>query len=154
MVFVNLRESDLKPFFQYPVNNFLDFFLNLNLQTKCYTTKIKVADEFTTFSYDENGLLTCTKGLSGYEIKRELDECFRVKSLSDRKGPLVSFAFDAEGRIKEEIFLNGKMTYDYNLEGNLSKITDKLGASTEFFYDKKGSLIQTVDAEGNVFSFR
>jgi uncharacterized protein RhaS with RHS repeats len=46
------------------------------------------------------------------------------------------------------------MTYDYNLEGNLSKITDKLGASTEFFYDKKGSLIQTVDAEGSVFSIR
>ena len=116
--------------------------------------RVTIGDEVSLFSYDENGLLLGEIDSSGYETIREYGEQFRVKSVSDRKGPLISFVFDDEGRVKEEITPSGKTSYKYGVRGEVTQEVDKLGNFTEFTYNTRGLLVQTVDAEGSIFSLR
>ena len=109
--------------------------------------KMSVLDEMTQFCYDENGLLIGVTLPSGYMVKREFDEQFRVKSVSDKKGLLYSFIYNEQGQLVEDISWLGSMQYQYS-DGKIMKITDRLRNSTEFVYNRD-HLVQTIDAEGN-----
>ncbi|NNM44140.1 MAG: hypothetical protein HKM07_07330 [Chlamydiae bacterium] len=115
---------------------------------------IQKGTETTYFSYDENGVLIEVIFPSGYRIKRELDENFQVRSITDTNELPQEFEYDENGRTSAVIELTGRTEYLYNETGKVSKITDRCGNTTEYGYDEQGTLLYVKDADGNTIEYR
>lgn len=78
-------------------------------------------------------------------------------SRTDAMGRKTSYTYDGMGNVLTRTLLSGSpdavtMTMSYTADFNrLSSITDFLGRQTTMRYDAHGNLIETQDANGNVF---
>lgn len=57
--------------------------------------------------------------------------------------------FDDKFNIVKQEDSDGVTNFGYDLQGNMSSITDPKGNSTAYFYDPNGMLAKAVDADGN-----
>jgi hypothetical protein len=89
---------------------------------------------------------------SGYQLMRELDDLFRLKTVSDNAGCLEEYEYEGD-HISAVITPAGKMQYEFE-EGKLSVIIDCNQNQTLFEYDENGNLAFILDAEGFKHLFR
>lgn len=138
---------------------------------------IKKGSEETVYTYDKAGNLINISLPGGGEYTYTYDPAHRLTDITDKDGNRIHFTLDKAGnRIKEEIKnRNGKAVqvrsrefnklsrlvkeigavnnqatlYEYDDNGNLTKITDPLKRTVANQYDALNRLITSTDPEGN-----
>ncbi|HEY9621936.1 MAG TPA: putative Ig domain-containing protein [Crinalium sp.] len=113
---------------------------------------VDAAQNATSFDYDENGYLTRMVDALGhattYTYNGRGDRLSETKTVTAPAGTqtLVSqWTYDNEGRVKTmtDPELN-TTTYEYDANGKQTAIIDALGRRTEYRYDERGLLVETI----------
>jgi RHS repeat-associated protein len=109
----------------------------------------------TSFVYDVNGLLTSVTSPNGVALTYGYDGAHRLTSITDAAGNKTVFALDGLGnRTQTQIqtasaqvlMANSATSYQYDNNGNLTKLTDPRNAVTQNAFDGLNRLKQTTDA--------
>ena len=102
------------------------------------------AGRYTTLVSDPTGI-TLTGRFGFVETYFPLDDATApgaLRSLSDRNGNTLRFAYDAQGRLQVVTDTLGRaITYGYNTDGRVSTVTDFSGRQVKLTYDAHGDLI-------------
>lgn len=131
----------------------------------------------TTFNYDENGLLTSVTSPANVTLTYGYDDAHRLTSIQDSHGNKMLFAldglgnrlqvqiesgtaqvlmdnsatFDSLGRLLTSIgAANLTTSYEYDNNGNLTKLTDPRNAVIQTAFDGLNRVEQTTDALNGV----
>jgi RHS repeat-associated protein len=131
----------------------------------------------TTFGYDVNGLLTSLQAANGVTLTYGYDDAHRLTNIRDSAGNAMAFAldglgnhvqtqvqngsaqvlmahsatFDTLGRLLTSIGAANQTTaYQYDNNGNLTKLIDPRSAVTQTAFDGLNRVIQTTDALNGV----
>ena len=92
------------------------------------------------FEYDEASHVIKAYDQEGSAIDKTLDLDGKPRTVTDPNGNTVSYEYygsERDGRLKKQTDAMGRATtYDYDLNGNVTAITDNLGRSTLTFYDE------------------
>jgi RHS repeat-associated protein len=131
----------------------------------------------TTFIYDENGLLTSVTSPTNVTLTYGYDDAHRLTSIQDSHGNKMLFAldglgnrlqaqietgtaqvlmnnsatFDSLGRLLTSIGATNQTTlYEYDNNGNLTKLTDPRNAVIQTAFDGLNRVEQTTDALNGV----
>jgi YD repeat-containing protein len=92
------------------------------------------------FEYDEASHVIKAFDQEGSAINKTLDLDGKPRTVTDPNGNTVSYEYygsERDGRLKKQIDAIGRATtYDYDLNGNVTAITDNLGRSTLTYYDE------------------
>ena len=98
------------------------------------------------FKYDANNNLVEMINENGIATRTDYDELDRpVKVVDNYVGGLASLTVGDDANITT--------TYEYDLHGNLTKITNPRGFTTQFEYDAAHRQTKVIDAENNTTSF-
>jgi len=114
-------------------------------------TSVKDAKDITTYyEYDYAGNLIRTTDGNQKVTEYEYNSMNLLKSITDPLGQSITYKYDKEGRIAEEIDRNGNtLSYSYNLDDNLTEKSNLDTSETDrFLYNKDGSLLATINANG------
>ncbi|MBU1482173.1 MAG: hypothetical protein KKH12_10940 [Gammaproteobacteria bacterium] len=136
--------------------------------------------EITTYTYDNVGQLKTVTIPSGAVYTYTYDDAHRLTDIADNTGNRIHYTLDAMGnRTKEEIFdstntlvqthsrtfdalnrlwkdigaVNQTTVYEYDANGNLTKITDPLNHQTVNAYDALNRLSQSTDAASGITQY-
>ena len=115
----------------------------------------------TTYSYDELDRATSVEDPLGNEVAYAYDDfafsetapyVTRTDSVTDRDSRLTEYDYDVFGRLEtmtvDPASLAIETAYDYDENGNVTKLTDGEGNETDFVYDHRDRLTTTRYAEG------
>ncbi|MCM8792559.1 MAG: DUF6531 domain-containing protein, partial [Candidatus Omnitrophica bacterium] len=141
------------------INKIVDFYGNteeFTWDSNLNRTQVKDKNSnITKMTYDTKGnLLTITDPQGNittftYESKYNL-----VTSIKDALNQVTNFTYDSNGNLKTLTdALGGRTEFFYDSSGQLIKITNPRGFSTQFNYNSYGDLQTTTDALGNITSF-
>ena len=128
--------------------------------------------ETTRYAYDAAGQLVATQAPDGTRLSYSYDEAHRLTGIADASGNRISFALDAAGNVLQEDVHDaqgralrsrtnrydalGRLEhskagaqdfgthYEYDREGNLTRLTDQLGRLTTRDYDGFNRLVREV----------
>jgi RHS repeat-associated protein len=117
------------------------------------TSMIDLRGNTTTYAYDTNGLLL-EKDI-GDSIYTYTYENGLLKTATDPKSGVTTYAYDGAGYLKTMTDSNGKVwsnTYDAN--GYLLSKTDPLGNKTSFTYNSRGNILTQTDANRNTTTYQ
>ncbi len=73
----------------------------------------------------------------------------RLQKLEDEEGLIFERIYDENSRLVEEKDAQASIRYEYDSNGNLTKITDKLGRVTSYTYDDQGNLLTQTTPRQN-----
>lgn len=103
----------------------------------------------TTYTYDNNGFLATKK----VGEKRVLESTYTdgfLMTQKDARGITTTYTYNKIGLPAAMIKgPQNQMTYEYDLSGNLLKVTDSYGKSTSYTYDANYNRTAEIDANGN-----
>lgn len=126
-----------------------------------------------TYGYNAKGNLTTFTDPAGNTIQYAYDDKNRMTSITDPRGTtFLTNVYDEKNRVTTQTFNgatsqfcyydgytqmeipgSGWSTYYYNESGNLTKVVDPLGNTTERTWDSNRRLTSFKDAKGNVTTF-
>ncbi|MEU1107220.1 DUF6531 domain-containing protein [Streptomyces tibetensis] len=114
----------------------------------------------TSLGYDDKGNLTSRTSPSGAKTTYTYDAAGRVLTSTDPRGNAAdadpagyttTYAYDAAGRLAKSTDPAGKATsYDYDANGNQTKVTDAVGGVTTYGYDKFNRVTSVTAPDGSV----
>jgi RHS repeat-associated protein len=134
----------------------------------------------TSFVYDVNGLLTSLTSPTNVTLTYGYDAAHRLTSMTDSLGNSMVFALDALGNHTQtqiqtgsaQVLMNNSATFDslgrllssigasnqttsyqYDANGNLTRLTDPRNAATQTAFDALNRVKQTTDALNGVTAF-
>lgn len=102
------------------------------------------------YGYDSLGRLTEIRNAGGTPLVYEYDSAHRIIAWIDRLGYRYEYAYDNEGRIARVGGEDGAVSADfaYDRAARTTRVTDGLGAVTEYRYDEHNHLTGIVDGLG------
>jgi RHS repeat-associated protein len=83
--------------------------------------------------------------------KRDHNADGNVIAVIDAAARTTTYSYDADGRLTEESYSDGKtpnVKYEYNASGQRTKMVDGTG-TTSYAYDQLGRMIESVDGHGS-----
>ncbi|AXQ28041.1 LysM peptidoglycan-binding domain-containing protein [Solimonas sp. K1W22B-7] len=115
-------------------------------------------DQVDSYVFDKAGRLTKATDANTFYTQNGYDSVGRLTSSIDRNGIRTTYAYDAAGRLKTQTvdqgagtnpittqpYLNLLTSYEYDVAGNQTKVTDPRGVVTEKIYDAIGRLTTLV----------
>jgi len=123
----------------------------------------------TSYNYDSHGqrTSTCTGGSQTHPCDNTTsytyDDLGHLLESVDARGRVTHNEYDAAGQLLRSInnydpdrpqnaenLYNIVTTYEYDVRGNQTTVTDTYGHTTHYQYDDADHLIKTIDAAGNV----
>ncbi|MDD5090156.1 MAG: hypothetical protein PHQ23_04490 [Candidatus Wallbacteria bacterium] len=107
----------------------------------------------TSFTYDyHHRLLDITREYGAKEIM-QYDGMGNLVKYTDPNNHTIANTYSPSGLLKTTVNGNGTVSFDYDLAGQLLKVTDELGRSTQYQYNKKREMEKRIDAAGNAWQF-
>ncbi|MDP2236015.1 MAG: SpvB/TcaC N-terminal domain-containing protein [Bacteroidales bacterium] len=101
------------------------------------------------FDYIDNTIIT-TNNLTGSITTKTYDPSFKLISVSEDVGNLITYDYNAEGQIKKVQMNNTSFNYTYDENGNLSSYSDQSSSgNSSILYNSIGQLLTATDANGN-----
>ncbi len=100
-----------------------------------------------TFSYDQRGNLLELTDPTGAKTKFAYDSNGRVLSTTDALGAVTINTYDAQGRLIGKEDAAGTTKIEFNAAGEKVADIDALGHRTEYRYNKRGLLLETILAD-------
>jgi len=108
----------------------------------------------THFDYDSEHHLILTEDAEGNQTSSTYYANGLKETITDGRGTVTKLAYDLYGNPKTENIGNyPPVTHSYNSIGWLNNLTDQVGATTGFVYDKRGLLISKTDPLGETTTF-
>lgn len=117
---------------------------------------IDPAGYITHYYYNAAGDLTSVEDPEGNTTRYTYDDRHRLITIDDPLGrKLIKNIYDEEtGRLIGQEDNEGNYTsFDHNLEGRESIVTDRLKRTTVYYYDDRGNIESVVDANQGVTSY-
>jgi RHS repeat-associated protein len=119
------------------------------------TEVIDANSKTSTFSYDDYGNLTELVDPTGAKTTFTYDRNGRVSSVTDALGAITNYVYDAQGRLIEKADPEGSscgcargiVKTEYNAAGEKIAEIDAIGNRTEYRYNDRGLLIETIFAD-------
>jgi YD repeat-containing protein len=117
----------------------------------------------TTYHYDKNGNLTETIDALGhkttyvYDVMNHLKEVHQIRTdlqdgIQDEE-QITTYTYDKRGLVKTEVKGDTTTSYDYDANGNRTKIIDAEGNLTVYAYDAR-NLVETINyQDGKTVTF-
>ena len=106
-----------------------------------------------TFAYNLHDKVTSMQdsiGTTAYTY----DEVYRLKSVTNPYGQVVSYEYDAAGNITKIIYPGNKnVTYAYDQLNRIKTVTNWLSQTTTYNYDDAGRLTSVTNFNGTVTSY-
>ncbi|MFB9925567.1 RHS repeat-associated core domain-containing protein [Amycolatopsis halotolerans] len=104
------------------------------------------------FRYDRRGRLSGIVNSTGAPYQYDYDDEDRIVAWTDRTGYRYAYEYGADGRVVRGAGLDGYLdaTFDYDLPGRVTTITDSLGQRTRYHYDEHNHITAVVDQNGEV----
>ena len=119
--------------------------------------------EQTSYTYDENGQPTAVTAPTGSTLKTEYDEVGNPTSRVTGTGGRTTWTYDDDGRVAAAVEARGNVDgadpadyttrYAYDPAGNLTTVTDALGATSTFGYDAVNRVVRSTDKDANATSY-
>ena len=117
----------------------------------------------TVFSYTAQGWRSAVTTPSGRTTVTTYNDDGQVVSVTDPRGSTTTFAYDSASRLKtvtagvaavdDQPAVNQTLTYDYDVNGRVTRVTDPRGEVSTRSYDAFGRLIEERDPLGNSISY-
>ncbi|WP_436787585.1 DUF6531 domain-containing protein [Yinghuangia sp. YIM S10712] len=103
------------------------------------------------FAYDEPGNVTEVVNSSGRPLVFTYDDGDRITSWTDRNGNWYQYTYDEVGRCVHGVGTDGVMdnTFEYDVDAQVTRMTDALGAVRTFAWDRLGRVVAETDPLGN-----
>ena len=101
------------------------------------------------------GEITEVTNALGRKTTKEYDPAGNLTSVTDPEGRTTSYSYDAANRLTEIRYSDGKtptVKYEYDADGNRTKMTDGTGTST-YSYNQLDQLTETTDGHGDTTSY-
>jgi len=106
--------------------------------------------DLTTYTYDAQGNLTqVTNALSQATQITTYDTSGRPLTLLDPNNIQTTLAYDARGRLLSRSTGGELISFDYDLDGNITKVTQPDGSFLSYTYDAANRLTKITDQLGN-----
>jgi RHS repeat-associated protein len=111
-----------------------------------------------TTKYTRNVLEQVTEVIDplGRKTTKEYDKAGNLTKVTDPLARISTRVYDAANHLKEIIYTSGhteaKVQYEYDADGNRTKMVDSTGTST-YAYDQLDRLTETKDGHGNVVKY-
>ncbi|WP_136485613.1 AHH domain-containing protein [Vibrio sp. H11] len=127
------------------------------------------------YEYNEHGLRTLSRGPDGLAVHYDYDDIGRLIGLRPEMGEAVTFTYDALGRLSartiggqtrrwryedtkrmpaQVVYEDGThASFQYDIEGNLTKVTDAMGNASAFSYGAFDKLLTATDPMGAVTQY-
>ncbi|OXM62695.1 RHS repeat-associated core domain-containing protein [Amycolatopsis vastitatis] len=104
------------------------------------------------FRYDRRGRLSGIVNSTGAPYQYDYDGADRIVAWTDRTGYRYEYEYGPDGRVVRGAGLDGYLdaTFDYDLTGRVTVVTDSLGGRTEYHYDEHNHITAVVDPNGGV----
>lgn len=130
----------------------------------------------TEYVYNKNGMLATVKNANGTRVDYDYDELDRIIKKAYDESTVVLYTYDADGnrismddvagvtgyeydkngRITAVKLSNGKskITYDYDIYGNITKLTYPDGTTVKYKYDELDRLVAITNREGENTAYK
>jgi RHS repeat-associated protein len=111
-------------------------------------------EDITRYEYNADGTLSRIANVLGHvsQITRH-DGSGRPLEMVDPNGLTTTLGYDARGRLKTRQVGSEITTFNYDLAGNLIKITPPDGQSLSYGYDNARRLVTISDSRGNTIHY-
>ncbi|MDK9354892.1 DUF4150 domain-containing protein [Lelliottia sp. V106_10] len=120
---------------------------------ECCTTYQDAGGGETHFWYNEDGLVTRSTDPLGREERFDWDNT-RLLSRTDALGRTTEYQYNDEGDISRVALPGGySLTYDYNDAGQLIRLTAPGNQVWQWRYDDHGSMVSLTDPQGRLQQF-
>jgi RHS repeat-associated protein len=101
------------------------------------------------FEYDPANRMIKAFDQEGHTVTRDLDLIGRLRSTTDPNGNKTTYYYygpEQDGRLKMQVDPLGREThYEYDVSGNVTKLTDHLGRVTRMEYDDLNRVVRVVE---------
>ena len=113
------------------------------------TAFVNANNERMDFGYDAAGRLIHKQDAAGTDDAYTYDKVGNMLSHTDGKGDITTFQYDTMYQLTDVMYEtdNTSVQYTYDIDGNLTRMTDSVGA-TEYAYDDLGRLLTVRDPHG------
>jgi RHS repeat-associated protein len=110
-----------------------------------------------TWEYKRNKLEEVTEEVNplGKKTKKTYEKTGSLKTIEDAEGHTTTYKYDESGRLKEIEYSTGtpsKVTSEYNKDGQVTKLTDETGTTTNT-YDKLDRLTESKNGAGKTVKY-
>lgn len=107
----------------------------------------------TSLAYNSSNLLESITNQLGKSRSYEYDIMGRNRKINNPSGKDVEFTYDLSGQIKTVSYSSKTVTYDYNNNGMLTKVSDENGNINFTQYDSLSRLLEYTDFYGNTVRY-
>ena len=114
------------------------------------------------YGYDSNGHLISVTSYDGQSTNYSYDSssnaaiCNSLTAITPPSGPVTSFTYSAIGQLSAVNVSGGQSqistTFAYSPYSGQVNVSDAAGNAAQYFFDKSGLLLKTIDPLGNVSS--